>query len=80
LVCVAGARAKLAAAPENDGKEARKGALQLSCRGARVAGGQNYEVRCEAKKKRTTAGAVTKAVKKVGNSRKCVERALKKKR
>ena len=45
---------------------------------ARVAAGQEYEVRYEAKKKRTTAGAVKKAVKKVGNSRKRVERALKK--
>jgi hypothetical protein len=44
---------------------------------ARVAGGQNYEVRYEAKKSRKSASAVKKAIKKVGNSRKKVERALK---
>jgi hypothetical protein len=43
---------------------------------ARVAGGQDYEVRYEAKKKITSRAAVKKAVKKVGNSRKKVERAL----
>jgi hypothetical protein len=43
---------------------------------ARVAGGQGYEVRYEAKKSRRSAGAVKKAVKKVGNSRKRVERRL----
>jgi hypothetical protein len=43
---------------------------------ARVAGGQNYEVRYEAKKSRRSAGAVKKAVKKVGNSRKRVEKRL----
>ena len=43
---------------------------------ARVAGGQDYEVRYEAKKKRRSSAAVKKAVKKVGNSRKRVERAL----
>jgi hypothetical protein len=41
---------------------------------ARVAGGQDYEVRYGAKKK--SVGAVKRAVKKVGNSRKKVERAL----
>lgn len=60
-------------------KQARK----KSARGRRqdralVAGGQQYEVGYEAKKKRTSAGAVKKAVKKVGNSGKRVERALKK--
>jgi hypothetical protein len=44
---------------------------------ARVAGGQNYEVGYEAKKSGRTAGSVKKAVKKVGNSRKKVERSLK---
>ena len=39
---------------------------------ARVAGGQDYEVRYEAK----SAGAVKKVVKKVGNSRKKVEKRL----
>jgi uncharacterized protein DUF3606 len=43
---------------------------------ARVAGGQNYEVRYEAKKTRKSAPAVKKAVKKVGNTRKKVERKL----
>ena len=43
---------------------------------ARVAGGQDYEVRYEAKKTRKSAPAVKKAVKKVGNSRKRVERKL----
>ncbi|CCD94365.1 conserved hypothetical protein [Bradyrhizobium sp. ORS 375] len=39
---------------------------------ARVAGGQDYEVRYEAKK----SGRSASAVKKVGNSRKKVERKL----
>lgn len=43
---------------------------------ARVAGGQDYEVRYEAKKARRSAGAVKKAVKKVGNSRTRVEKRL----
>ena len=43
---------------------------------ARVAGGQKYEVSYEAKKTRKSAGAVKKAVKKVGDSRKKVESAL----
>ncbi|MGB8604714.1 DUF3606 domain-containing protein [Bradyrhizobium sp.] len=43
---------------------------------ARVAGGQDYEVRYEAKKTRKSAGAVKKVVKKVGNSRKKVEKRL----
>jgi len=43
---------------------------------ARVPGGQDYEVRYEAKKTRRSAGAVKKAVKKVGNSRKRVEKRL----
>jgi hypothetical protein len=43
---------------------------------ARVAGGQEYEVRYEAKKTRRTSGAVKKAVKKVGTSRKRVEKRL----
>jgi hypothetical protein len=43
---------------------------------ARVAGGQDYEVRYEAKKTRRSAGAVMKAVKKVGSSRKRVEKRL----
>jgi len=43
---------------------------------ARVAGGQAYEVRYEAKKKGVSRGAVKRAVKRVGNSRKKVERSL----
>ena len=43
----------------------------------RVAGGQDYEVRYEAKKTRKSSSAVKKAVKKVGNSRKRVEKSLK---
>ena len=43
---------------------------------ARVAGGQDYEVRYAAKKSRKSKAAVKKAVKKVGTSRKRVEGAL----
>ena len=43
---------------------------------ARIAGGQDYEVRYEGKKTRKSASAVKRAVKKVGNSRKRVERRL----
>jgi hypothetical protein len=43
---------------------------------ARVAGGQDYEVRYEAKKSGKSKPAVKKAVKKVGNSRKRVDRSL----
>ena len=43
---------------------------------ARVAGGQNYEVRYEAKKTGKSKPAVKEAVKKVGNSRKRVEQRL----
>jgi hypothetical protein len=42
----------------------------------RVAGGQDYEVRYEAKKTRRSKAAVKKAVKKVGTSRTKVERRL----
>ena len=47
---------------------------------ARVAGGQDYEVRYEAKKKHRSKAAVKKAVKKVGTSRKRVDRALARKK
>jgi hypothetical protein len=47
---------------------------------ARVAGGQDYEVRYEGKKTRKSASTVKKAVKKVGNSRKRVERTLSRKK
>ena len=43
---------------------------------ARVAGGQKYEVRYEAKKTGKSKKAVKHALKKVGNSRKKVEREL----
>jgi hypothetical protein len=43
---------------------------------ARVAGGQKYEVAYEAKKTGRSAAAVKKAVKKVGNSRRRVEKRL----
>lgn len=42
----------------------------------KVAGGQKHEVRYEAKKSGRSASAVKKAVKKVGNSRKRVEKRL----
>jgi phage-related minor tail protein len=47
---------------------------------ARVAGGQKYEVSYEAKKTRRSTASVKKAVKKVGNSRKRVEKKLARKR
>ena len=43
---------------------------------ARVAGGQDYEVRYESKKSGRSRLAVKKADKKVGNTRKKVERRL----
>jgi phage-related minor tail protein len=47
---------------------------------ARVAGRQRHEVDYEAKKTRRSAASVKKAVKKVGNSRKRVEKRLSKKK
>ncbi|MBO4222017.1 DUF3606 domain-containing protein [Bradyrhizobium neotropicale] len=47
---------------------------------ARVAGGQEHEVRYEAKKTGRSATMVRKAVKKVGNRRKRVEKRLARKR
>jgi hypothetical protein len=44
---------------------------------ARVAGRQDYEVVYESKKAGKSASAVKKAVKKVGNTRKKVEKTLK---
>jgi hypothetical protein len=43
---------------------------------AQVAGGQDYEVRYEAEKTGKAAAVVKKAVKKVGNARKRVEKRL----
>jgi hypothetical protein len=45
---------------------------------AKVAGGQNHEVRYESKKTGASASDVKSAVKSAGNSRKKVEGALKK--
>jgi Protein of unknown function (DUF3606) len=63
--------------PEEDQMAAKK----KTARGrkqdrARVAKGQDYEVRYEAKKTRRSAAAVKKAVAKVGNNRKKVEKKL----
>jgi hypothetical protein len=44
----------------------------------KVAGGQMYEVAYESKKTGRSAASVKKAVKKVGNTRKRVEKRLKK--
>jgi uncharacterized protein DUF3606 len=46
---------------------------------ARIAGAQRHEVDYEAKKTRRSAASVKKTVKKVGNSRKRVEKRLSKK-
>jgi len=43
---------------------------------ARVAGGEDYEVKYAAKKSGKSKAAVKKAVKKVGTSRKRIERSL----
>ena len=58
-------------------KKAKKLARGRNQDRARVAGGQEYEVRYETKKTRKSASAVKKAVRKVGSSRKRVEKALK---
>jgi len=47
---------------------------------ARVAGKQDYEVRYESKKTGKSATAVKRAVKKVGNVRKSVEKRLTRKK
>lgn len=57
-------------------KKANKSARGRQQDRARVAGGQDYEVRYTAKKTRKSASAVKKAVKKVGSSRKRVEQAM----
>jgi hypothetical protein len=63
------------------GETSGKKAVTKTARGrkqdrARVAGGQDYEVKYEAKKTGRSGGAVKKAVKKIGNSRKRVEKRL----
>ncbi|UEM18070.1 DUF3606 domain-containing protein (plasmid) [Bradyrhizobium barranii subsp. barranii] len=60
---------------------AAKKAIKKTARGraqdrAKVAGGQRYEVGYESKKTGRSASAVKKAVKKVGNVRKKVEKRL----
>lgn len=60
---------------------AAKKATKTTARGraqdrAKVAGGQKYEVGYESKKTGRSASAVKKAVKKVGNVRKKVEKRL----
>ena len=64
---------------------AAKKAVKKTARGraqdrSRVAGGQKYEVSYEAKKTGRSAPAVKKAVKKVGNVRKMVEKKLTRKK
>lgn len=54
-------------------KQSRRGRKQDR---TRVAGGQDHEVRYESKKTGRSKAAVKKAVKKVGNSRRNVERRL----
>ena len=61
-------------------KKAMKSARGRKQDRARVAGGQDYEVRYTAKKAKRSAASVKKAVKKVGSSRKRVVKALKRKR
>ena len=61
-------------------KKAMKSARGRKQDRARVAGGQDYEVRYTAKKTKRSAASVKKAVKKVGSSRKRVVKALKRKR
>ena len=65
----------------NTGESVMAKAKKQSSRGrkqdrARVAGGQDYQVRYEAKKTSKSKADVKKAVKKVGSSRKRVERTL----
>jgi hypothetical protein len=57
-------------------KKAKKSARGRAQDRAKVAGGQDYAVRYEAKKDRKSASAVKKVVKKVGNSLKKVRKAL----
>ena len=57
-------------------KKAKKSARGRAQDRARVAGGQDYEVRYESKKDRKSASAVKNAVKNVGNSRKKVRKAI----
>lgn len=58
-------------------KKSRRGRAQDR---AKVAGGQDYEVRYAAKKSGRSAKAVKKAIKRVGNTRKKITKALRGKR
>jgi Protein of unknown function (DUF3606) len=55
-------------------RKRRSRAAVAASRTALVAGGQGYDVKYEAKKTCRPSAAVKKAVKKVGNSRKRIER------
>jgi hypothetical protein len=57
-------------------KKAKKTARGRKQDRARVAGGQRYEVAYEAKKTGKSASKVKRIIKRVGNSRKKVERSL----
>jgi hypothetical protein len=57
-------------------KKAKKSTRGRAQDRARVAGSQKYEVAYEARKTKKKPAAVRKAVKKVGNSRKKVNKAL----
>lgn len=57
-------------------KKARRTTRSRSQDRARVAGGQKYEVAYTAKKTKKKASSVRKAIKKVGNSRKKITRAV----
>ena len=61
------------------GKKAKKSTRGRKQDRARVAGGQDYEVRYTAKKTRKSASPVKKTVKKVGSSPKRVVKTLKRK-
>jgi hypothetical protein len=66
--------------PENqeDGKESQETNIPWSQAGSRTGGrGEDYEVRYEAGKIRNSATAFKNALKKVGNSRKRIERSMK---
>jgi len=57
-------------------KKAKRSSRSRAQDRARVAGGQKYEVAYETKKTGKKPRAVRKAIKRVGNSRKKVNRAL----
>lgn len=63
-------------ATKKKAKKAKRTTRSRSQDRTRVAGGQKYEVAYTAKKTKKKASAVRKAIKKVGNSRKKVTRAV----